>query len=123
MRDPKIDKWPSNLVMIDLDGTLTEPVDSLTKVGRIKDLKAVTKFLEECKSYDLEVKIFTAREDLVLVRDWLLTTPICQYIDGITNVKETALIYIDDRAYRFNGDWKYEQTQMWANIHYHLDLN
>lgn len=52
------------------------------------------------KDAGFEVIVFTARQDLEIVRKWLLSKGIdCE----VTNVKLPALAYIDDRAIRFTN--------------------
>lgn len=77
------------------------------------------KFLKWCKKRGLRVKILTAREDLEPVAIWVVNQGLGNLISGVTNKKESALIYIDDRAYRFNGDWKNESLPIMSTISYH----
>lgn len=48
--------------------------------------------------------IFTARQELGPVRDWLFRHEIGHLFADVTNVKPKAFAYLDDRALRFR-DW------------------
>lgn len=71
-----------------------EPVD-----GAIEWLKQISK--------DFDVVIFTTRarttEGVLAVREWLTSRGFGGMPYAVTDRKPAALIYIDDRAYRFDG--------------------
>ena len=90
-------------IYIDFDGVLNNYTGwtgdknlSTPKVGA-KD------FLEKLsKSY--EIYIFTTR-DRETVYKWLIRYYLDDYIEDVTNIKEPAFVYIDDRSIKFDGDY------------------
>lgn len=54
-----------------------------------------------------DIVIFTCR-DVKKVYEWLDEYKLREYILAVTNLKPKALVYIDDRAIQFNGD--YDET-------------
>ena len=55
--------------------------------------------------------LFTTRNTLQAVK-WLQTNDIDKYFSNVTNVKGPAVIYIDDRALKFEGDYNKTLTQI-----------
>lgn len=53
---------------------------------------------------DYKIYIFTTREREKVYK-WMITHHLYQYIQDVTNKKEPAHLYIDDRAITFNGDY------------------
>lgn len=51
------------------------------------------------------IYIFTTRPKNKVL-DWLVTYNFTQYVYDITNVKIPAVVYIDDRALYFNGNYE-----------------
>ncbi len=92
-------------LMIDLDGVLNNYIKY--EENFIPEIKEGAKeFLEKLyKSSKYELVLFTTR-DKKLSEDWLKDNKISQYFKEITNIKKTASIYLDDRALKFNGDFK-----------------
>jgi len=62
-------------------------------------------FLFELSKIDEDIVIFTAR-DTDKVEEWLFKHGLMQYISSVTNTKIPAILYLDDRAIQFNGDFK-----------------
>lgn len=60
-------------------------------------------FKKLSKTY--EIYIFTTREKGNVCK-WLIRYHLEVYITGVTNIKEPAYVYIDDRAIKFEGDYK-----------------
>lgn len=54
-------------------------------------------------SKEYKIVVFTARDHLVPVRDWLREQGFEPYIEEVTNLKPKAMVYIDDRAIHFNN--------------------
>lgn len=52
-----------------------------------------------------KVVIYTVRDDLNAVWEWLKKYGLHIVVSEVTNLKPIAHLYIDDRAYRFEGDW------------------
>ena len=57
-------------------------------------------------SEKFELKVFTTRNKLQTAK-WIIENQVKEYIFDITNVKDLAWIYIDDRCLCFDGDYKY----------------
>ena len=91
-------------ILIDLDGVLNTYTGNYDKdyIPPIKD--GAFDFLKEL-SKDYEIKIFTTRNRL-LTSKWLIENKIDNLITDVTNVKEPAYLYIDDRCICFNGNYK-----------------
>jgi len=88
-------------ILIDLDGVLNEYTGGFDEdyIPPIKD--GAKDFLENL-SKKFELKLFTTRNK-ILVTKWLIEHNIDKYIADITNTKDLAWLYIDDRCVRFNG--------------------
>ena len=95
-------EFKKKTIMIDLDGVLdnytvyTDEIPSI-RSGAIEFVKKL--------SYNYELVLFTTR-DLKQVVEWLQSNKIDKYFKNVTNVKNPAYIYLDDRALKFNGDYK-----------------
>jgi len=72
-------------------------------IPEIKD--GAKEFLEELYIMNYKIILFTTRNS-ELAKDWLVKNNIDKYFSEITNVKKPAMIYLDDRAICFNGDYK-----------------
>lgn len=68
-------------------------------------------FLYNLHEAGYNVVIFTAA-DPGNVTKWLIDYDLLKYVDVITDKKVPALIYIDDRAIEFRGDFEYTLTQV-----------
>ncbi len=87
--------------MIDLDGVL----DNYTVyTDEIPDIKNGAKEFVKKLSENYELILFTTRNSKQAV-EWLQSNKIDKYFKNVTNVKNPAYIYIDDRALKFNGDY------------------
>jgi len=102
MRDSLLDSYITKTIAIDLDGTLTDRSENLTCVGPLKSgaVNAVKYFV----SRGFVVFIYTARGDLRPVYEFIRKSPLSNLVE-ITNAKPPCVMYIDDRGYRFQGDW------------------
>lgn len=90
-------------ILVDLDGVLNvytgnfdENYIPLMKNGAAEFLAAL--------SEKYVVKVFTTRNRL-LASKWLMENGLDKYVADVTNVKEPAVLHIDDRALTFEGDF------------------
>jgi len=90
-------------IFIDLDGVLNQ-YDGVYDKNTIPPIKEGAKdFLQKLyNSY--EIKIFTTRNRMLTAK-WLIRNNVDEFISDITNIKEPAFIYIDDRCINFKGDY------------------
>ena len=91
-------------ILIDLDGVLNEYTGDFDKdyIPPIKD--GAKEFLENL-SKNFDIKIFTTRNK-ILATKWLINNSIDQFVADITNVKDLAWLYIDDRCINFDGNFE-----------------
>lgn len=90
-------------IVLDLDGVLAK-YDGWKGDDHIGEPVAGAKLFTEClKDRGYKIVVCTARDYLGPVRQWLIANGIS--FDDVTNVKVPAILYIDDRAHRFNGNW------------------
>lgn len=112
----------SKTLLIDLDGVLNQYKGNYNEKIIPPIIEGAKEFLiESSKNY--EIKIFTTRKT-ELVKKWVEQNKIENYISEITQKKEPAWAYIDDRCINFRGDfnsltkelqnfqpwWKYKKT-------------
>lgn len=91
------------VILIDLDGVLNEYQGDFDKEFIPPMREGVYEFLE--KLYEnFEIKIFTTRNKLLTAK-WLIQNEIDKFILDITNTKDLAFLYVDDRCIRFNSDY------------------
>ena len=90
-------------ILIDLDGVLNQYTGGFDKdcIPPIKE--GAIEFLEKL-SEDFELKLFTTRNK-ILAAKWLIKNNIVKYFIDITNTKDLAWLYIDDRCINFNGNF------------------
>ena len=86
-----------NVLALDFDGVLRSKSDNSSVPGALEAIRG----LQE----EYEVVIFTARDDLDWVRNWLEDSGFPRM--KVTNKKPVAFAYIDDHAVRFDGNWPY----------------
>lgn len=91
-------------ILIDLDGVLNTYDGNFNKdyISPVKD--GAKEFLEKL-SKNYEIKIFTTRNKL-LTSKWMIENNLDKYILDITNIKDLAWIYIDDRCLTFKGNYE-----------------
>ena len=91
-------------ILIDLDGVLNNYTGNFDKdfIPPIKD--GAIEFLEKL-SKDFEIKLFTTRNK-ILTTKWLIDNNIDKYFEDITNTKDLAWLYIDDRCVNFDGSFE-----------------
>ena len=91
-------------ILIDLDGVLNTYTGNFDKdfIPLIKD--GAKEFLEDL-SENFIIKLFTTRNKLLTAK-WLIKNDIDKYIDDVTDTKDLAWLYIDDRCLTFNGNFE-----------------
>lgn len=95
-------------IAIDFDGVIHSYTSGWT--GEVPSDPPVTgakEFIEEARAQGYRVEVFTCRalteDGYCGIVDWLKQHGIV--VDNITSEKPHAQIYIDDRAWRFDGKW------------------
>ena len=91
------------IILIDLDGVLNTYTGDFDK-NFIPPIKEGAKEFLENLSKDFTIKIFTTRNKLLTAK-WLIENNIDNFIEDITNTKDLAWLYIDDRCLKFEGDF------------------
>ena len=86
------------------DGTIyDDPVD-----GAIESIKFLSQYFNliifTCKGRP-ERPLINGKTGIELIWEWLRKYDLDQYIQDVTAIKPRALLYIDDKGYRFNN-WK-----------------
>lgn len=87
-------------VQVDFDGTLTHKHGGLGTLGPLKPNSVP--LINELHRLGYEVSIFTANPNLDLIGRYLMNNGIT--FARITNRKEPAVAYLDDRAVHWTGD-------------------
>ena len=90
-------------ILIDLDGVLNTYTGGFNE-NHIPQIKEGAKEFIEKISENYELKLFTTRNK-ILASKWLIENEIDKYFKDITNTKDLAWLYIDDRCVNFNGDY------------------
>jgi hypothetical protein len=92
----------SKKIMIDFDGVIHKYSEGWSD-GSIYDnaVEGAIDKIDLLMSKGFECVVFTTREDKVAVAEWLTNRGFPNL--RITNLKEPALAYIDDRAIRFTN--------------------
>ena len=90
-------------ILIDLDGVLNEYTGGFDE-NYIPPIKTGVKEFVKKISEDFDIKLFTTRNK-ILASKWLIENKIDCYFKDITNTKDLAWLYIDDRCVNFNGDY------------------
>ena len=97
-------------ILIDLDGVLNEYNGKFDE-NTIPPIKKGAKQFLEALSKDFEIKLFTTRNK-ILATKWLVANKIDGLFVDITNTKDLAWLYIDDRCLKFDGDYSLLQEQI-----------
>ena len=90
-------------ISIDLDGVL----DNYTKYenNSIPEIRQGAKeFIQKLHERGYNLVLFTNRKPLSASK-WLIENDLDKYFSDVTNIKPKAMIYIDDRALKFEGDY------------------
>ena len=90
-------------ILIDLDGVLNDYTGNFDK-NFIPPIKCGAKEFLQKLSQNFEIKLFTTRNK-ILAAKWLIENKIDMYFEDITNNKDLAWLYIDDRCIKFNGNF------------------
>ena len=90
-------------ILIDLDGVLNEYTGGFDE-NYIPPIKTGVKEFVKKISEDFDIKLFTTRNK-ILASKWLIENKIDCYFKDITNTKDLAWLYIDDRCLKFEGDY------------------
>lgn len=90
-------------ILIDLDGVLNEYNGNYRENFIPKAAKGVNDFLK-ILSKDYNIVIFTTRNN-ALATNWLKENSLDKYVSEITNIKRPCLLYIDDRALCYKGNF------------------
>ena len=89
-------------ILIDLDGVLNTYTGGFDK-DFIPPIKEGAKEFLEKLSENFELKLFTTRNKM-LASKWLVENDIDKFFVDITNTKDLAWLYIDDRCLKFDGE-------------------
>lgn len=105
-------KFKYKTIVFDLDGTLCSNPESLLGLGKIKE--EAKQFILELKDEGYKIGIYTARKNEQAIRiinyfrsngleiDFVNLDPGAPWESS----KPLAMLYVDDRGFRFSGDWK-----------------
>ena len=90
-------------LLIDLDGVLNQYDGKFNEnfIPPVKD--GAYQFLQNL-SQNFVIKIFTTRNRL-LTSKWLFQNNLDKFVTDVTNIKDSAFLYIDDRCICFGGDF------------------
>ena len=89
-------------IMVDFDGVLNEYKGNFDE-NNLPEIKTGAKEFLKTLSEKFEIKIFTTRP-VNKIKEWIIKYEL-NCVDGVTNTKEPAYLYIDDRCIRFDGDY------------------
>ena len=90
-------------ILIDLDGVLNN-YDGHFNEKIIPEIKhGAYEFLQNL-SLEFNIKIFTTRNKLLTAK-WLIDNNLNDFVIDITNIKEPAYLYIDDRCICFSDNY------------------
>ncbi len=98
------------IILIDLDGVLNTYKGNFDK-DFIPEIKAGAKEFLENLNKTYEIKLFTTRNRLLAVK-WLIKNKLDKLVTDVTNVKEPAFLYIDDRSITFDGNYQELQNKI-----------
>ena len=90
-------------ILIDLDGVLNTYTGNFDKDFIPPIIEGAKEFLEKL-SNNFDIKLFTTRNKLLAAK-WLQENKIEHLFSDITNTKDLAWLYIDDRCLNFDGDF------------------
>lgn len=91
-------------VYLDFDGVLNTYKKWLGEEYLYEPKEGVRDFLEQL-SLSYNIIVFTTRNP-DLVKTWLEKYNLFIFVKAITNIKEPAWVYVDDRCINFEGDYE-----------------
>lgn len=91
------------IILIDLDGVLNEYSGNFIE-NHIPNMRQGAQHLLENISKHYRIKIFTTRNKIQTVK-WLIENKIDKFVEDVTDIKEPAWLYIDDRCISFSGNY------------------
>ncbi len=95
----------NSVVCVDLDGVLNQ-FDGWKGPDYFHPPRpGAREFLQKLRSLGYEVVIFTVRWK-PHVEHWLTQNGLAEFVNGVTDKKPPAHLYIDDRAFCFRGDFQ-----------------
>lgn len=97
-------------ILIDLDGVLNQYTGNFN-IDIIPEIRRGAKEFLVKLSQNYIIKLFTTR-NRILVSKWLVENNLDAIIDDVTNVKELAYLYVDDRCITFDGDYDKLESQI-----------
>lgn len=103
--DPTNPDHATRTICLDFDGVLNQFKGWTGQYEDYFPLPRVDKFISTLHSDGWRIVISTARPDIGPVIAWLETYHLMKYISQVTNHKPIALVYVDDRAVYFGGDY------------------
>lgn len=103
-------------ILVDLDGVLNSYTGNFDE-NYIPPVRSGAGEFLAALSQKYVVKLFTTRNRL-LASKWLIQSGLDKYVSDVTNVKEPAVLHIDDRALTFEGNFvetlkKVEAFKVW----------
>jgi hypothetical protein len=123
MRDKVLDAISYKMVYIDWDGVAAEKAvnkgsqDWSEISGPLR--KGTVEAIQFLVKTGHRVVILTARENLKPVKDVINQSDLRGWIHRVTNIKGPGDLYVDDRAYRFNGSWFLSLWSIYRHLAYH----
>lgn len=91
-------------ILIDLDGVLNSYNGNFNE-KYIPPIKEGAYDFIKSLSEEFKIKIFTTRNK-ILTSKWIIENKLDEFIEDITNIKDICWLYIDDRAIKFDGNYK-----------------
>lgn len=107
-------------IAVDFDGVLHTYKGWEGETVMYPPLPGTREFLEKLNQ-KYRVVVFTARDNLGVVADWLAEYGLLGLVNSITKEKPKAWAYIDNRAIRFNGDFGDVMNQLDTNPWWKVD--